>query len=149
MIHCLFDCTVDTLLSLIAEYRRSEYKFDTYLSTFLREKIRQVNAISIFYTETVEKDEPQISVYSKATIPRTLVSHQTVLVLTLNVLPNSHSFWENWTRTQRPNKDSWYNNLETNGRIGRLWRHFRAFYRQNRLKVRQYNLFMTNQKTKN
>ena len=108
---------------------------------------RQVNAINIFYSQTIMQDEPQIAVFSKANIPHALVSHQKIYVLMLNVLPNvtaeKFTSWKHKSRKERENFRTWYNNPQRVGPIGHIWRDFRAFFQLNKHEVDCFFLYFT------
>ena len=44
--------------------------------------------MNIFYEKTLYQDEPQVSVYSKADIPRAMLTETYVFVLYIGVLPD-------------------------------------------------------------
>ena len=48
----------------------------------MTERMRQIGAINKFYEKTVGKETPQIGVYSKADIPRAMLSREFVLGVT-------------------------------------------------------------------
>jgi hypothetical protein len=131
--------TEETLIQLVDSYTNSKYDYNSYLHNFLSEMTRQVTAINIFYSLTILQDEPQIAVFSKAHIPRALVSHQRLYVLTLNVLPNvmaeKFTSWKHKSQKEREDFDTWYNDPQRAGPIGLIWRDFRAFFQLNKHEV--------------
>ena len=127
----------DTLKLLVKNYKSSEYNYDVYLHSYLSQRKHQVNLINSFYTATVSQDEPQITVYSEAVVPNYLVTHQTVYILSLNILPNvsteKFSYWLKKGEQERTN--AWYDSKILLGKLGVLWRNFRAFYHLNKYRV--------------
>ena len=82
----------------------------------MTERKRQIGAINKFYEKTVGQDGPQIGVYSKADIPRAILSRQFVFVLSVAVLPDLDN--DDIEKYQIGNRDTyWYNNKSVVGKI--------------------------------
>ena len=82
----------------------------------MNERMRQIGAINKFYEKTLNKDTPQIGVYTKADIPRAILSRELVFVLTVKVLPNLvEDDYLKFEMSKR--KNYWYNNQDIVGKI--------------------------------
>ena len=86
------------------------------VSNFLVEKERQVAAIEIFYDKTINIDVPQVAEYSKADIPRAILTQPFVFIYDIKILPNLpfDSFENYYLNIENPN---WYNDITTTGLI--------------------------------
>ena len=82
----------------------------------MNERMRQIGAINKFYERTLDQDTPQIGVYTKADIPRAILSRELVFVLTVKVLPNlEEDDYLKFDMSKRTNY--WYNNQSVVGEI--------------------------------
>ena len=78
--------------------------------------MRQIAAINKFYEKTLGEDTPQVGAYSKADIPRAMLSREFVFVLSVAVLPNlTVDEIENFARDKSQN--NWYNDKKIVGKI--------------------------------
>ena len=82
----------------------------------MNERMRQIGAINKFFERTLDQDTPQIGVYTKADIPRAILSRELVFVLSVAVLPDLvEDDYLNFKMDQR--KNYWYNNQDIVGEI--------------------------------
>ena len=82
----------------------------------MTERMRQIGAINKFYEKTLGKEAPQIGVYSKADIPRAMLSREFVFILSVKVLPNLvEDEYLSFNMEDRANY--WYNNDSVVGEI--------------------------------
>ena len=71
---------------------------------YITERQRQVSAMNIFYERTLYQDQPQVAVYSKADIPRAMLTEPYVFVLYIGVLPDLvQDNFENYDETKLGN----------------------------------------------
>ena len=69
-----------------------------------------------FYAKTLNQDTPQITVYSKASIPSAMLSRRFVFVLSIAVLPDLVK--DNFVNFEVANQEkNWYNQDEVVGMI--------------------------------
>jgi hypothetical protein len=122
------------LENLIDDDTKSPYNYDRHLYKYLSQRTRQVNALNIFYTQSVSQYEPQIAVYTKADVPVALITEPVLFLLKLYVLPNVTEY--NYTQWTDKDEDArWYSNETTVGCIGNMWRDFRTFFHLNGYQV--------------
>jgi hypothetical protein len=128
---------LDPLHDLIHNYTSSCYDYDRYLYDYLMKRTREVNAINIFYTKTVNKVAPLIAQFSKADIPKAMFDVPYVFILTLNVIPNiteekyNCKQQLNSTLSSIKNPKNWYDNFTTVGAMSVLWRVYMEFFLAN------------------
>merc|ERR1719244_2558569 len=125
------------IVALMEEYQNSHFAYDKYVYPYLTERERQVKAINIFYDETLYQHEPQIADYSKADIPRAIITRPVLFLLTLYVLPNvdSEKFASYGNNSGDLSRCMWYNNKTKVGEIGELWRDYLNFFDDNNYKA--------------
>ena len=128
--------TLDKLHDLIHTYTNSCFDYDTILFEYLKTRTREVNAINIFYTQTINKAAPQISQFREAEIAEALITNKSVFILTLFVVPNTTDqlFDINYPKCGNDtvsDHNAWFNNRTTTGNAGYPWRQFLAFYTAN------------------
>jgi len=122
--------TTEEIVYLISNDTISKYNYNTHLFLYLTQRTRQVNALNIFYTQTVAQDQPQIASYSEADVPIAIITERVLFLLTLNVLPNVTEYnYTTWLPANEKNR--WYNNRTIVGEIGDRWRDFRTFFHIN------------------
>ena len=129
--------TLDELHDLTQSYLKSCFNFDTFLFYYLTTRTREVNAINIFYTQTINKAAPQINQFREAEIAEALITKKSVFILTLRVIANTTNqffdtnFSKQCGKDRHRDNDTWFNNRTTTGTIGHTWRQFLAFYTAN------------------
>ena len=129
--------TLEKIHNLEQSYLKSCFDYDTNLFSYLTTRTREVNAINIFYSQTINKAAPQISQFKEAEIAEALITQKSVFILTLNIIPNTKDqlFNTNYSthcgndKIRDPN--AWFNNRTTTGKTGQTWRQFLAFYTAN------------------
>ena len=87
------------------------------VNSYILERQRQVQAINIFYDKTIGTDEPQVSVYRSADIPKAMLREQIVFVIEISVLPNRVYDTFQYFNNERYNDKFWYNDNEYVGNI--------------------------------
>ena len=128
------ETAMNKLTDLTNNYKASCFNYETYLFEYLEMKTREVNAINIFYTETIDKPAPQISQFKEAEIAEALLTKKFVFILTLNIIPNKTEELfptEDCQNDEKSKLPSWYDDRTITGDIGAIWRDFMAFYKAN------------------
>lgn len=77
--------------------------------------MRRVSVMNSFYEESLHKDEPQVSVYISADIPRAILTEHFVFILYLSILPNIQV--ENYSNYSVGDLSQWYNDIKVVGKI--------------------------------
>jgi len=119
------------LIDLISAHQASCFK-DENLYSYLSNRSREVNALNIFYAQTVNKNTPKMAEYQKALIPRALILTENVFLLSLKILSNTENEKFGYVCAQAGlTKTPWYDDRKKIGKIGRDWRDFMAFQKSN------------------
>ena len=74
---------------------------------YINERKRQISVINTFYHKTLNKDKPQVGVYTKGDIPNAILTEQFVFVLYVRVLPNLVK--DNFENYDPSVNEQWYN----------------------------------------
>ena len=77
--------------------------------------MRRVSVMNSFYEESLQKDEPQVSTYLSADIPKAILTEQFVFILYLSILPNIQV--ENYSNYSVGDLSQWYNDIKVVGKI--------------------------------
>jgi len=118
------------LTKIISDYEKTCFNADT-LTIYLMERTREVNALNIFYGETVNKVAPKMAQYQNADVPAALLTKKYVFVLSLHILPNIEDEKFDCSSDNGETSLSWYDDPKDAGQIGHLWRKYISFFNAN------------------
>merc|ERR1712142_695781 len=94
------------LSSLIQNHTDGNYN-DLKVDSYISEQMRRVSVMNLFYEESLNKHEPQVSVYISADIPRAILMEKFVFVLYLSILPDIQV--DTYSNYAAGDLSEWYN----------------------------------------
>merc|ERR1712183_463928 len=120
------------VIDLLTKHNEGPYSESKVLN-YMNERMRQIGAINKFYERTLDRETPQIGVYTKADIPRAILSRELVFVLSVAVLPNLEE--DDYLKFDKSKTNNyWYNNQDIVGKISDAWKRLRDFFDYNNYK---------------
>merc|ERR1719308_714512 len=135
----------EDIYQVLDDHNEGNFK-KSKLIAYLTERRRQVAAMNVFYDHSLNKDEPQIREYAKASIPAAMLTKPFVFVLSIGILPDLIADnYESFNPEEQASIDRvdnyWYNREEVVGKISDALNSLKRFFDYNNYK-RNSNFFI-------